>query len=80
MHLNLKTKYTNRVFIVNIFLNGEPRVTHCQNLLELIQELSLEGKRFAVEKNEMIISKSKLANTPILDADRIEIINAVGGG
>lgn len=65
---------------MNIFLNGESIQTQCHNLLELVQELSLEGKRFAVEKNEMIISKSKLADTPISDADRIEIIHAVGGG
>ncbi|AXY56471.1 sulfur carrier protein ThiS [Acinetobacter chinensis] len=63
-----------------IYLNGEAKETHCSNLLELIQEMSLEGKRFAVEKNEMIISKSKLEQTPVCDADRIEIIQAVGGG
>ena len=65
---------------MNIYLNGELKETQCQNLLELIQELSLEGKRFAIEKNEMIISKSKLALTPISDTDKIEIIHAVGGG
>lgn len=65
---------------MNIYLNGESISTECKNLSELIQELSLEGKRFAVEKNEMIISKSKLAITPILESDRIEIIQAVGGG
>ncbi len=65
---------------MQIFLNGEPQDTKCQNLLQLIQELSLEGKRFAVEKNEMIISKSKLELTPISEQDRIEIIHAVGGG
>lgn len=65
---------------MQIFLNGEPQDTTCQNLLQLIQELSLEGKRFAVEMNEMIISKSKLEQTPISAQDRIEIIHAVGGG
>ena len=65
---------------MQIFLNGEPQDTSCQNLLQLIQELSLEGKRFAVEMNEMIISKSKLQHTPISEQDRIEIIQAVGGG
>ena len=65
---------------MQIFLNGEPQDTKCQNLLQLIQELSLEGKRFAVEQNEMIISKSKLELTPISEQDRIEIIHAVGGG
>lgn len=65
---------------MQIFLNGEPQETSCQNLLQLVQELSLEGKRFAVEMNEMIISKSKLELTPIAEKDRIEIIHAVGGG
>ena len=40
---------------MQIFLNGESQETTCQNLLQLIQELSLEGKRFAVEMNEMIL-------------------------
>ena len=65
---------------MQIFLNGEPQETACQNLLQLVQELSLEGKRFAVEMNEMIISKSKLEHTHISEKDRIEIIQAVGGG
>lgn len=65
---------------MNIYLNGELQHTHHQNLYQLIQDLSLEGKRFAVEMNEMIVSKSKLAETPISDSDRIEIIHAVGGG
>lgn len=65
---------------MQIFLNGEAQHTACENLLQLIQKLELEGKRFAVEKNEMIVSKSKLEQTPIADQDRIEIIQAVGGG
>ncbi|ENV32633.1 sulfur carrier protein ThiS [Acinetobacter gerneri] len=65
---------------MQIFLNGELQDTACQNLLQLIQELSLEGKRFAVERNEMIISKSKLEQTILNEKDHIEIIHAVGGG
>lgn len=65
---------------MQIYLNGQLQDTHCQNLLELIQMLSLEGKRFAVECNEKIISKSQLQHTPISNQDRIEIIQAVGGG
>lgn len=65
---------------MHIYLNGKPQQTACRNLLELIQELALEGKRFAVEKNEMIIPKSRLEQTAICDEDRIEIIHAVGGG
>ena len=65
---------------MQIYLNGELQDTTCSNLLELIQELALEGKRFAVEHNEMIIAKSKLQQTMIHENDRIEVIQAVGGG
>ena len=65
---------------MQIYLNGELQETFCTNLLELIQELALQGKRFAVEQNEIIISKSKLEQTLIQENDHIEIIHAVGGG
>ena len=65
---------------MQIYLNGEATQTECVNLWQLVQQLQLEGKRFAVEKNEMIISKSKLEQTPITEQDHIEIIHAVGGG
>lgn len=65
---------------MHIYLNGEIHNTTCQNALQLVQQLALEGKRFAVEINEMIISKSKLEQTLLADQDRIEIIHAVGGG
>ncbi|APV35850.1 MULTISPECIES: sulfur carrier protein ThiS [Acinetobacter] len=65
---------------MQIYLNGAPKDTACQNLYELIQELALEGKRFAVELNEQIVPKSKLAQYQLSDQDRIEIIHAVGGG
>jgi sulfur carrier protein len=65
---------------MQIYINGELQTTTCTNLLELIQQLDLEGKRFAVELNEMIISKSKLEQNLINEKDRIEIIHAVGGG
>ena len=65
---------------MQIYLNGELMHTPCQNLLELVQSLALEGKRFAVEMNEMIIPKKQTGTYPISDQDRIEIIHAVGGG
>lgn len=65
---------------MHIYLNGELTETQCQNLLQLVQQLALEGKRFAVEKNQQIIPKSRLEQTTIAPEDRIEIIQAVGGG
>ncbi|AVZ85684.1 MULTISPECIES: sulfur carrier protein ThiS [unclassified Acinetobacter] len=65
---------------MHIYLNGESIDTSCENLQQLIQNLALEGKRFAVEKNQQIIPKSRLEQTKIAPEDRIEIIQAVGGG
>ena len=65
---------------IAIFLNGEAQLTTCSTLSQLIEQLALEGKRFAVEVNENIIPKSRLAQTPIKPDDHIEIIQAVGGG
>lgn len=65
---------------MHIYLNGESIDTSCENLQQLIQNLALEGKRFAVEKNQRIIPKSRLEQTKIAPEDRIEIIQAVGGG
>ncbi len=65
---------------MQIYLNGELTQTACHNLLQLVQELALEGKRFAVEQNEKIVPKSQLEQSPLSAHDRIEIIHAVGGG
>lgn len=65
---------------MQIYLNGESTEIPCANLSQLIQHLSLEGKRFAVEHNQNIVPKSKLDQVQLKEHDRIEIIHAVGGG
>ncbi|TXJ10657.1 MAG: sulfur carrier protein ThiS [Acinetobacter sp.] len=65
---------------MTIYLNGEQLITSCQTLWDLVQQLDLIGKRFAVEVNQQIIPKSRLTEMPIQPNDRIEIIHAVGGG
>lgn len=65
---------------MQIYLNGELIETSAQILSELIDNLDLQGQRFAVEMNEQIISKSKFADTPLTEHAKIEIIQAVGGG
>jgi len=47
---------------------------------ELIIQLNLKGKRFAIERNGEIISKNFFDEIYINDGDKIEIIGAVGGG
>lgn len=65
---------------MNIYLNGQPTEISYSTLAELIQHLNLESKRFAVEIDEQIISKSKLNQTILYENAKVEIIQAVGGG
>ncbi|MEY2865608.1 MAG: sulfur carrier protein ThiS [Candidatus Methylopumilus sp.] len=46
----------------------------------LVKQLNLLGKRIAIEKNGMIISKSEFQNITLQDGDQLEIVGAVGGG
>ncbi len=46
----------------------------------LVMKLNLLGKRIAIEKNGMIISKSEFKNITLQDGDQLEIVGAVGGG
>ena len=66
----------------SIVVNGAPHVCRdaSATVADLIGELSLAGKRIAVEKNGAIVPKSRYADTPLSDGDRIEIVGAVGGG
>ena len=47
---------------------------------DLVRELCLEGKRIAVERNGAIVPRSRYAETPIAQGDKLEIVGAVGGG
>ncbi|NBW52312.1 MAG: sulfur carrier protein ThiS, partial [Betaproteobacteria bacterium] len=44
----------------------------------LVKQLNLLGKRIAIEKNGMIISKSEFQNITLQDGDQLEIVGAVG--
>lgn len=67
--------------MLTITINGQP-ATHPEgaHLDTIINQMRLAGKRFAVERNGEIVPKSRLAETPILDGDKLEIVIAVGGG
>ena len=47
---------------------------------DLVQKLSLAGKKIAVERNGEIVPKSAHGATLVADGDRLEIVVAVGGG
>ena len=66
---------------MQIYINGEEReVAAATSMAALIERLELTGKRIAVEVNEELVPRSTFEQHLIQANDRIEIINAVGGG
>ncbi|MCA9511743.1 MAG: sulfur carrier protein ThiS [Myxococcota bacterium] len=47
---------------------------------ELLASLGLAGRRVAVARNRSVVPRSRYASTAIDAGDRIEILEAVGGG
>jgi sulfur carrier protein len=67
--------------LIDLVINGEPRqFPSTLSLAQLVDSLSLTGKRIAIEKNGEIVPRSQYGETPLLDGDRLEIVVAVGGG
>lgn len=66
---------------MHILLNGEPReVADGATLAQLLGTLDLENRRYAVEINETLIPRSEHASHALRVDDRVEIVQAIGGG
>jgi len=66
---------------MELIINGETRAfTAPLTLAQLVETLSLVGKRIAIEQNGAIVPRSQYAETQLADQDRLEIVVAVGGG
>ena len=66
---------------MDIILNGEPRqVPGGLTAAGLVELLGLAGRRYAMEVNGELLPKSAHAGHRLAAGDRIEIVQAVGGG
>ena len=66
---------------MKIIVNGkEISIPEDSNIQDLVAELGYKNKRIAIEVNEAIIPKSKHQSFFLESSDRVEVINAVGGG
>ncbi len=65
---------------ISILVNGEQFETTSKTLAELVTELGLNGKRYAIEVDGMLISKSRHSEYTLNTMQKIEIVHAVGGG
>ena len=66
---------------MQIIVNGNStELPDGASMADLIERLSLAGQRLAVEVNEELLPRSRFEAHRLESGDRVEIINAVGGG
>ena len=66
---------------IRVTVNGAPREYAAPTTYaDLVDELSLAGKRLAIEVNGEILPRSRFPEARLADGDRIEVVVAVGGG
>ena len=66
---------------IAVEVNGEARrLAAASTITDLIEVLALGGKRVAVAVNRDVVIRSRHGSHRIADGDRIEILEAVGGG
>jgi sulfur carrier protein len=68
--------------VLSLVVNGSVHVCRrtSATVADLVRELALEGKRFAIERNGELVPRSRHALTALAAGDRIEVVAAVGGG
>lgn len=66
---------------MQIQLNGQPYSPgDVKTIADLLDALAMTGRRVAVELNTEIVPRSQYAETLLKDGDRLEIVQAIGGG
>ena len=66
---------------MQVTVNGTPHsFEQNPSLSQLLESLSLTGRRLAVERNGEIVPRSRFGETLLADGDKLEIVVAVGGG
>ena len=68
--------------MTSITVNGAAYICRVpsQRVSDLVRELSLEGKRIAIERNGEIVPRGRHSETVLVEGDKIEVVAAVGGG
>lgn len=66
---------------MEISVNGEPRqVAVGCTVAKLLEELKLQPRYLAVERNQELVPRATHAACVLLPGDRVEIVTLVGGG
>ncbi|HAX43877.1 MAG TPA: sulfur carrier protein ThiS [Bryobacteraceae bacterium] len=66
---------------IQVTVNGEPRtINHGSSVVDMLQQLGIDGQRVAVELNRSIVRKNDWPATRVEAGSQIEIVEFVGGG
>jgi sulfur carrier protein len=66
---------------VEVLVNGRPQdVPPDTSVRELLARLGIEGARIAVAVNRSVVPRSAFDSHQLAAGDRVEILEAVGGG
>ena len=66
---------------MKIVMNGEQQeVDNGATLFQLLERHRLAAKRLAIEINEEIVPRTEYAFYRLNEGDRVEVIQAIGGG
>ena len=67
--------------MLHLTINGEARqLAEVQTVGELLTHLGHDGRRVAVEVNEVVVPARQYADCRLDEGDRVEIVTLVGGG
>lgn len=67
--------------MIELTVNGETKSVNAGlSVAGLLEELQINGRKVAVERNLEIVPKSLYADTQLESGDRLEIVAFVGGG
>jgi len=67
--------------VIAITVNGQLRsFSPPLSVARVIEQLELQGRRIALERNGEIVPRSQFDAVELADGDSLEIVVAVGGG
>ena len=67
--------------MITIILNGkDTQIDSNSSIEQLLKNLNLGNKRLAVEINQEIIPRSDFNTHMLKKSDKVEIVQAIGGG
>ena len=66
---------------ITVIVNGQPRdMPDGSTAADLVTALGFAGRPLAVEVNEAVVPRPRLADCRLKSGDRLELVTLVGGG